>query len=122
KILRLISPLVLAASLHGQFTSGIRLVVVYVTVTDRRGQPVSSLSVSDFHVSEDGTPQTITVFAAGRFPLAVAVAIDRSFSMGERVGAAKVAARAFVGALDPDDRVMVVAIGSDTVVVAPLAA
>ncbi len=114
--------LCLAASLHGQFASGIRLVEVYVTVTDRHGQPVGGLSRSDFHVSEDGRPQTITAFAAGEFPLAVAIAIDRSFSMGERVSAARAAARAFVGALEPDDLVMVVAIGSDTQVTAPLTA
>src|ERR1700730_1960153 len=111
----------LRASVHGQFASGIRLVEVYVTVTDRHGQPVSGLSRSDFHVSEDGRPQTITAFAAGEFPLAVAIAIDRSFSMGERVSVARSAARAFVGALKPDDRVMVVAIGSDTEVASPLA-
>jgi Ca-activated chloride channel family protein len=112
----------LPAGVHGQFASGIRLVEVYVTVTDRHGQPVSGLSRSDFHVREDGRLQTITAFAAGAFPLAVAIAIDRSFSMGERVGAARAAARAFVGALERDDRVMVVAIGSETEVAAPLTA
>jgi Ca-activated chloride channel family protein len=121
-MLRLIAPLCLAASLHGQFTSGVRLVEVYVTVTDRHGQPVSGLSRSDFHVSEDDRPQTITAFAAGEFPLAVAIAIDRSFSMGQRVGDARAAARAFVGALRPGDRVMVVTIGSGTEVAAPLTA
>jgi Ca-activated chloride channel family protein len=117
----LVVPLCLAA-VDGQFASGIRLVEVYVTVTDRHGYPVAGLSRSDFHVSEDGRPQTITAFAPGEFPLAVAIAIDRSFSMGERVSAARAAAHAFVGALEPDDRVMVVAIGSDTEVVAPLTA
>jgi Ca-activated chloride channel homolog len=109
-----------AAALHGQFASGIRLVEVYATITDRHGQPVSGLSVSDFHLSENGRPQTITAFAEGEFPLAVAIAIDRSFSMGERVSTARSAARAFVGALKPDDRVMVLAIGSDTEIAAPL--
>jgi Ca-activated chloride channel family protein len=120
--LAVILSLGLAANAHGQFASGIRLVEVYATVADRHGQPVSGLSRSDFHVSEDGRPQTITAFAAGEFPLAVAIAIDRSFSMGERVSAARAAARAFVGALEPGDRVMVVAIGSDTEVAAPLTA
>ena len=68
--------------MHAQFTSGVSLVEVYATVTDRHGQPVTGLTAADFHVAEDGTPQTITTFAAGEFPLAVAIGLDRSFSMG----------------------------------------
>jgi Ca-activated chloride channel homolog len=107
---------------EGQFASGINVVEVYATVTDRAGSLVQGLTASDFLVTEDGRPQHITTFAAGAFPLAVALAIDRSFSMGDRLPVARSAARAFVGALRPDDRVMVVAIGSDTEVVAPLTA
>jgi len=108
---------------YGQFTSGVNLVEVYATVTDQRGEPVSGLSASDFHVLEDGMPQTISTFAAGEFPLAVAVGIDRSFSMGgksDRLAIAKSAAHAFVSALRQGDQVMVVAIGSETEVAAPL--
>jgi Ca-activated chloride channel family protein len=102
----------------------VNLVEVYATVTDRQGGPVTGLTAADFRVSEDGSPQTITTFGAGEFPLAVAVALDRSFSMGAEHGArlsmAKTAARAFIGALKPNDQVMVVAIGSETSIVAPL--
>jgi len=123
-----IVPLFLCGSLaYAQFTSGVSLVEVYATVTDARGEPVTDLKMNDFQVREDGTPQAITTFAAGEFPLAVAVGLDRSFSMAGRTGSktdrlavAKSAARAFVGALRHDDQVMVVAIGSDTDVVAPL--
>ena len=81
------------------------LVEVYATVTDRRGEPVTGLAAADFRIVEDGTPQAITAFAAGEFPLAVAIGLDRSFSMagsGNRLGVAKSAARTFVGALRPD--------------------
>jgi Ca-activated chloride channel family protein len=102
----------------------VSLVEVYATVSDRQGGPVTGLTAADFRVLEDGSPQTITAFAAGEFPLAVAVALDRSFSMGGERGArlnlAKSAARAFISALKPQDQVMVIAIGSDTSVVAPL--
>jgi Ca-activated chloride channel family protein len=118
--------LVLAATPYAQFTSGVSLVEVYATVTDRQGGPVTGLTAADFRVLEDGSPQTITAFAAGEFPLAVALGLDRSFSMGAEHGArlkmAKSAARAFIGALKPQDQVMVIAIGSDTSVVAPLSA
>jgi Ca-activated chloride channel family protein len=123
-----IVPLFLCGPLvYAQFTSGVSLVEVYATVTDARGEPVTDLKASDFQVRQDGALQTITTFAAGEFPLAVAVGLDRSFSMAGRTGsrtdrlaAAKSAARAFLGALRKDDQVMIVAIGSDTDVVAPL--
>ena len=119
-----IVPLFIAGLLTPQFTSSVNLVEVYATVTDRTGEPIRDLTASDFRVSEDGSPQAITTFAAGEYPLSVAIAIDRSFSMGagktDRLAMAKSAARAFVAALRPDDQVMVVAIGSDTDVAEPL--
>ena len=99
------------------------LVEVYATVSDRQGQPVAGLSAADFQVAEDGAVQHVTAFAAGELPLAVAIALDRSFSMGgagNRLAIAKSAARTFIGALRPVDQVMVVAIGSETEVAAPL--
>lgn len=96
---------------------------MYATVTDRSGEPVARLTAADFAVSEDGAPQTITAFAAGEFPLAVALGLDRSFSMADasnRLGVAKSAARTFVGALRKSDQVMVIAIGGENNVVAPL--
>jgi len=108
------------AIVSAQFASGVNLVEVYATVTDRRGEPIAGLSAADFHVSEDGQPQRVTTFAATDVPLAVAIAIDRSFSMGSRLSWAKSAARTLVGALVPADRAMVVSIGSETEIAAPL--
>jgi Ca-activated chloride channel family protein len=105
-----------------QFASGVDLVEVYATVTDARGEPIGGLAAADFRVLEDGEPQTIAAFAAGEFPLSVAVGIDRSFSMRRWLEPAKSAARAFVSALRPEDRVMVLAIGSETETIAPLSA
>src|SRR5213593_2807164 len=124
----LIVPLILAATLggslaYGQFTSAVNLVEVYASVSDRHGDPLTGLSVEDFHITEDGAPQTITAFAAGEFPLAVAIGLDRSFSMGgksNRLAIAKAAARTFIDNLRPADQVMVMAIGSETTVTAPL--
>jgi Ca-activated chloride channel homolog len=108
-----------------QFTSGVNLVEVYATVTDRRGEPVAGLAAADFRIVEDGTRQTISAFASGEFPLSVAVGVDRSFSMGgkgNQLGVVKSAARTLVGDLRPDDQVMVVAIGGETLIVSPLSA
>lgn len=118
-----IVPLFLGTLAYAQFTSGVNLVEVYATVTDRQGEPVSGLTASDFTIAEDGVRQSISTFAAGEFPLAIAIGLDRSFSMGgrdNRLGVAKSAARTLVGALRPADQVMVVAIGGETEVVAPL--
>jgi Ca-activated chloride channel family protein len=101
--------------------SGVNLVEVYVSVTDSRGEPVSGLSRSDFTVDEDGQRQRIDTFAAGEFPLSVAIAIDRSFSVtAPKLNASTAAASRFVGELRPDDQVMVMAIGSAVEVLAPL--
>ena len=97
------------------------LVEVYASVTDSRGDPVPGLTQADFELREDGAVQTISTFAAGEFPLSVALAIDRSFSMaGPRLALAKSAARVFLGELRPQDEAMVMAIGSDVQTIAPL--
>src|SRR5262245_55826614 len=119
-----IVPLILGGSLaYGQFTSGVSLVEVYATVTDGKGEPMTNLTAADFRVMQDGVPQTISVFTAGEFPLAAAIGLDRSFSMGgkgDRLTIAKSAARTFINALRKDDQVMVLAIGSETEIAAPL--
>ena len=114
-----------AARPYAQFTSGVNLVEVYATVTDRKGEPIAGLTAADFAVAEDGAPQAISAFAAGEFPLAIAIGLDRSFSMGgrdNRLGVVKSAARTLIGALRADDQAMVVAIGGETSIVAPLSA
>jgi Ca-activated chloride channel homolog len=102
------------------FSTGVNLVEVYATVTDRQGQPVTGLAAADFQVLEDHVPQTVTTFAAGEFPLSVTIALDRSFSMaGERLALSKQAARTFIAALRPTDEVTVLAIGSEINTITP---
>jgi Ca-activated chloride channel family protein len=92
------------SSSEGQFSSSVNLVEVYASVTDRQGQPVRGLSREDFTVREDGAVQQVTAFTAGEFPLSVAVALDRSFSMaGQRLAAARSAATLFLDELRPAD-------------------
>ena len=104
-----------------RFSSQVQLVEVYATVTDSRGGPVAGLRREDFEVYENDRLQEVSAFAAGEFPLTVALGIDRSWSMaGDPLRLAKQASQAFLLALSPDDRSMVVAIGSDADVIAPL--
>ncbi len=111
---------VVAAS-SGQFSSQVNLVEVYASVTDARGKVVPNLARGDFEVLEDGERQDVSAFTAGEFPLSVAVAVDRSFSMTPgQLAAARSGARLFLGELRADDQAMVVAIGSEIDTVAPL--
>jgi Ca-activated chloride channel family protein len=94
---------------------------VYASVTDRSGEPVTGLHQEDFVVLEDGRPQEITTFAAGEFPLTVALGVDRSWSMaGEKLANARKATQSFLRLLRPGDRSMIVAISSEADVIAPL--
>ncbi|MBI2189343.1 MAG: VWA domain-containing protein [Acidobacteria bacterium] len=104
-----------------QFSSQVQLVEVYATLTDQKGQLATGLRREDFEVYENNQLQEISAFAAGEFPLTVALGVDRSWSMaGERLRLAKQASQAFLRALKPADRSMVVAISSETDVIAPL--
>jgi len=107
----------------GQFSSGVSVVEVYAAVVDRSGAPVTGLPREAFTVLEDGQPQTISTFTEGSFPLSVAIAVDRSFSMtGAELAAARAGAQAFLAELRPEDQAMVIAIGSDVETLAPLSA
>jgi Ca-activated chloride channel family protein len=104
-----------------QFTSGVNLVEVYASVTDAEGNPITGLTQSDFELRENGELQTIANFTAGNFPLAAAVAIDRSFSVaGTKLSVAKAAAQAFLEELRPEDQAMIIAVGSQVETLAPL--
>ena len=107
--------------LFAQFSSGVQLIEVYATVTDANGELVTGLRQSDFQVFENDRPQEISAFAAGEFPLTVALGVDRSFSMaGEPLRLAKLASTTFLKQLKPGDRSMIVAIGNNAEVIAPL--
>lgn len=112
----------LAPSGHGaQFSAGVDLVEVYATVTGADGHLLPGLSAADFRVTEDGTAQSVAVFAHGDVPLAVAVAIDRSFSLSAaELALAVTATRRFVAALQPADQLMLMAFGTRTEILSDL--
>jgi Ca-activated chloride channel family protein len=99
----------------------VNLVEVYASVTDAQGATMSGLTREDFELRENGETQQISNFTAGEFPLSIALALDRSFSMsGTRLSLAKSAAHAFLAELRPADQAMILAVGSQVEVVAPL--
>jgi Ca-activated chloride channel family protein len=59
----------------------VKLVNVFVTVTDQHGAPVANLQEEDFEVSENGEPQKISVFdKESALPLSIVLDIDTSLS------------------------------------------
>ena len=88
-----------------RFRTGVDLINVSATVTDRRGRFVSGLDKDDFAVYEDGVPQTLTHFSRERVPVSLGIALDTSGSMeGERMAAARSALDRFLfDLLGPDD-------------------
>jgi Ca-activated chloride channel homolog len=104
-----------------QFSAAVTQIEVYATVTDAEGRPIRGLVASDFTLEEDGEPQSISTFLSGDFPAAVALAIDRSFSMqGAPLTMARTAGRVFISALTPRDRAMLISISGGVETLAPL--
>jgi Ca-activated chloride channel family protein len=89
------------------FRTGVDLVNLGVTVTDRKGQLVTGLKAGDFEVYEDGRRQAITYFATGdvvqgqNAEIHLGLLLDVSESMGEDIKFTRTAAIKFLNRL-PD--------------------
>jgi Ca-activated chloride channel family protein len=83
----------------------VKLVNVFVTVTDAHGAPIGNLTKQNFKVSEDGKPQTIAVFdKESALPLSIVLAIDTSLSTRRDLPLELASARRFAHAvLRPQD-------------------
>jgi Ca-activated chloride channel homolog len=99
-------------TLHGQDTTfhvDVKLVNIFVNVTDKNGAIVPGLTKGDFAIFEDNRPQQIAFFdRESAMPLNLTLAIDTSGSvhkdMSEEAGAAKRFVRAI---LRPQDQMSV---------------
>lgn len=85
------------------FRAGVDVVSVNVTVTDRDGRFVTDLSAEDFLVYEDGVQQDLTFFSRRQLPIALAMLMDTSASMDERMSTAQEAAIGFSQRLRAED-------------------
>src|SRR5437660_401788 len=64
-----------------QFSTGVNVVNVLVSVHDKSGQAVRGLTISDFTLTEDGHPQIIRYFAQqSDLPLTLGLLVDTSGS------------------------------------------
>ena len=90
-----------------RFRSGVELINVAATVSDRQGRFVSGLRQEDFRLYEDGELRPITHFTSERVPVSLGIVLDTSASMeGEKMAAAKQALqRLLFDLLGPEDEV-----------------
>jgi Ca-activated chloride channel family protein len=98
------------------FRAGVDLVSLNVTVTEGVGKYVTDLAAEDFNVFEDGVKQDVTFFTRTNLPIALALLIDTSASMENRLPTAQEAAVGFVKRLRPQDLAEVVDFDSRVVV------
>ncbi len=110
-----------AAGLAAQqrIRSGVELVELNVTATDPTGKYVPGLSEDDFDVYEDGAKQKLTFFSATQQPISLAILLDTSASMEERMGIAQEAAIGFTRQLHKDDQAEVIDFDSQVRVLSP---
>ena len=100
-----------AAVAHAQgqrIRSGVELVSLNVTVTDGSNKYVTDLTEQDFDVYEDGAKQSLTFFSRTQQPIALALLLDTSASMDERMGIAQEAAIGFAKQLHKEDQAEVI--------------
>jgi len=103
---------------QGRFRSGVELVSLNVTVTDGT-KYVTGLEQEDFEVFEDGARQSLSFFSHMQQPIALAILLDTSNSMEDKLATAQEAAIGFVRRMKKDDVIEVVEFNSQVRVPQP---
>jgi Ca-activated chloride channel family protein len=110
----------IAATLPQQpiFRAGSDAVRVFVTVLDRDGRLVTTLTQDKFEIRDEGKPQPITQFDNRPQPIRLIVLLDVSGSMSGNLPLLRHAAEQLFARLLPDDEARVGSFGHE-VVIAP---
>ncbi|HXW07214.1 MAG TPA: VWA domain-containing protein [Vicinamibacterales bacterium] len=101
-VLVVVACAVTALAARQRFKAGVELVTLSVTVTDGP-RYVMDLEQEEFEVFEDGAKQNITFFSRIQQPIALAILLDTSASMDERLETAQEAAVGFARRMKPED-------------------
>ena len=110
---------VLAAAQGQRIRSGVELVSLNVTATDGQGKYTTDLNEEEFEVYEDGAKQKLTFFSKTQQPISLALLLDTSASMDERMGIAQEAAIGFARQLHKEDQAEVIDFDSQVRVLSP---
>jgi VWFA-related protein len=89
------------------FVANTRTVRVPVSVLDKGGQPMLGLRKEDFEIADDGKRQEVTLFSGERTPLRIALVLDLSGSMDNKIRQVEEALRHFIDLLEPQDQILV---------------
>jgi Ca-activated chloride channel family protein len=117
-----LTPVALAAQEPAAtFHVDVKLVSIFVNVTDKNGALVGGLTKDDFAVYEDGRPQQIAVFERqSELPLNITLAIDTSGSVRKDMSEEAAEARHFAHAiLRPQDQMSVLQFATEVRVLQP---
>ena len=90
------------------FRTGVDLVSLNVTVTDGDNRYVTDIDQASFQLYEDGALQDITFFTRTQLPIALALLMDTSASMAEKMSTAQQAAIGFAERLRDEDQASVI--------------
>jgi VWFA-related protein len=94
-----------------KLTVDVELVQLPVSVVDKHGMPIRGLRPQHFTVYEDKVQQDISLFKEEDIPMSVAVLIDRSGSMQEKLDRVHAAAMTFIRENNGDDETALVSFG-----------
>jgi Ca-activated chloride channel family protein len=101
------------------FRSGVDLVALNVTVTDPSNRYLTDLTADEFLVYEDSVKQSVAYFSRTNLSLSVALLLDSSASMDDKMRTTQEAASGFVQSLRPEDQAEVIDFDSRVTVLAP---
>jgi Ca-activated chloride channel homolog len=96
------------------------LVLIPVTVTDRRGRVVSGLEKEQFTLFEDDAQQKIAYFVAEDAPASVGIVFDASDSMAPKLRKAREAVNALLGSINPDSELFLVKFATKARLLVPM--
>jgi Ca-activated chloride channel family protein len=84
------------------------LVQLHVRVIDRNNKPINNVPQNDFHVFEDGVPQTIETFTREEVPISYGLAVDTSGSLRSQLQSVIDAGKTIINSNKPGDETFLV--------------
>jgi Ca-activated chloride channel family protein len=84
------------------------LVQLHVRVIDRNNRPINNVQQSEFHVFEDGVPQTIETFTREEVPISYGLAVDTSGSLRSQLQSVVDAGKTIINANKRGDETFLV--------------
>jgi Ca-activated chloride channel family protein len=84
------------------------LVQLHVRVIDRNNRPINNVGQNEFHVFEDGVPQTIETFTREEVPISYGLAVDTSGSLRSQLQSVIDAGKTIINSNKPGDETFLV--------------